>query len=169
MRGVIASFDFQTKKCFNKNTSLTQLQFSLDKSNQRVATLIYQRPWRTSPGRRAEEKEHVTTDQPFLQSTVAAVLATMCFVLATDTLGPQLTAMCTPLFSPCNFLMITSEAFSTQGSSTHVGALFECCGQVQEKLKGGRARSCLISLAVHTKVTRHHCGWVQLADPQMCF
>lgn len=105
----------------------------------------------------------------FLQFTVAPLTTTMCFVLAADTLGAQLTAMCAPLLSPCNFPRITGEAFSTQGSNAHAGASLESCGQVQEKFKGGRASFSLISLAVITKVPHHQCGWAQLADPGMCF
>lgn len=105
----------------------------------------------------------------FLQGTVAPLMATMCFVLAADTLGVQLTAMCTPLLSPCNFLGITGEAFTTQGSNAHAGTSFERCGQVQEKFKGGRALFSLISLAVITKVPHQHCGWAQLAAPEARF
>lgn len=105
----------------------------------------------------------------FLQGTVAPLMATVCFVLAADTLGVQLTAMCTPLLSPCNFLRITGEAFTTQGSNAHAGTSFERCRQVQEKFKGGRALFSLISLAVITKVPHHHCGWAQLADPETRF
>lgn len=36
----------------------------------------------------------------FLQGTVASLMATMCFLPPKDTLGTQLTAMCTPPHSP---------------------------------------------------------------------
>lgn len=145
----MASFAFQTTEFFNKNLSPTQLQLPLDKPHQHLAMLMHQWPCRTSP---LMHQWHVTQIRHFLQGTVAALMATMCFVLAADTLGAQLTAMCTPLLSPCNFPRITGEAFSTQGSNAHAGASVECCGQVQEKFKGGRASFSIISLAVITKV-----------------
>lgn len=164
----MASFDFQTTECFNKNTSPTQLQFPLDKPHQHLATRIHQQPCRTWGG---EWKRNSMPQQisHFLQGTVAPLIATVCFVLVADTLGVQLTAMCTPLLSPCNFLRITGEAFTTPGSNAHAGTSFERCRQVQEKFKGGRALFSLISLAVITKVPHHHCGWAQLADPETHF
>lgn len=105
----------------------------------------------------------------FLQGTVALLMATMCFVLAADTLGTQLMAMCTPPLSPYNFPRITGEAFYMQGSNAHAGASIECCREVQEKFKGGRASFSLICIAVISTVPHQQCGCAQFADPETCF
>lgn len=95
----------------------------------------------------------------FLQGRVASLMATMCFLPPKDTLGTQLTAMCTPPLSPCNFPGITG------GARFHTGVKRRrrdfASTQVQETFNQSFNQE-----MVHHFPQMSLCDWAQLGDPE---